>query len=466
VLSVSFQTLGCKLNQFETESLAEAFRHSGFSLSPPPGKGPVLVILNTCTVTSRAEQKARRCIRRALRDNPRSCLIVTGCYAQLDRDALKALEGESPDYAGRLFVAGGNMKGVLLDLPLFLREAGPGGADRLPGLLRDWMESRPVPDSPGADRFRFNPGSLSFHSRAFLKIQDGCDRRCSYCRVSLARGPAVSLPAETALARLRELEEAGYGETVITGVNISRWRDGGGRGGLPFLLRRILEGSRTIALRLSSLEPGAVTPELGEILSHPRIRPHFHLSVQSGSPLILEMMRRPYGPGETGRAAALLRSVKEDPFLACDIIAGFPGETGEEFEKTRLLCRDTGFAWIHAFPYSPRPGTEAYDFGKPVPEREAAGRVEALLSLAREGRRSYCGRWVGRTVAAVVQARDKKDPEYSGAVSDNYLRLKVKTGPGMAPGGTADCRITAPAEEGAAFDALAELVPAVSGAAD
>jgi threonylcarbamoyladenosine tRNA methylthiotransferase MtaB len=464
VLSVSFQTLGCKLNQFETESLAAAFRRSGFSLSPPPGEGPVLVILNTCTVTSKAEQKARRCIRQALRSNPRSCLIVTGCYAQLDRDVLKALEGESPDYAGRLFVAGGDMKGALLDLPVFLREADCGGAD-LPALLQDWTENLSVPKDPGSDRFRFNAGSFSFHSRAFLKIQDGCDRRCSYCRVSLARGPSVSLPAETALARLLQLEEAGYGEAVITGVNISQWRDGGdGSGGLSSLLQCLLEGSRAIALRLSSLEPEAVTPELGEILSHPRIRPHFHLSIQSGSPLILEMMRRPYGPGTVSRAAALLRSVKEDPFLACDIITGFPGETREEFEKTRRLCTDTGFAWIHAFPYSPRPGTEAYDFGKAVPEREAAGRVEVLLSLAREGRKSYCRRWMGRTVAAVVQGRDKKNPGYSGAVSDNYLRLKIKTGLDMVPGTAVDCRITAPAEEGAAFDALAELLPGAEAA--
>jgi threonylcarbamoyladenosine tRNA methylthiotransferase MtaB len=384
----------------------------------------------------------------------------------LDRDALKALERESPDYAGRLFVAGGDMKDALLDLPAFLRKAGRGGAD-LPVLLRDWIGNRSVPESSGRDRFRFNAGSFSFHSRAFLKIQDGCDRRCSYCRVSLARGPSISLPAETALARLLRLEEAGYGETVITGINISQWRDGkDGSGGLPSLLRRLLAGSRTIALRLSSLEPEAVTPELGEILSHPRIRPHFHLAVQSGSPLILEMMRRPYGPDTVNRAAALLRSVKEDPFLACDIITGFPGETEGEFEKTRRLCRDTGFAWVHAFPYSPRPGTEAYGFGKAVPEREAAGWVEVLLSLAREGRKRYCRRWMGRTVAAIVQARDKKDPGYSGAVSDNYLRLKIKTGPGMIPGRAVGCRMTAPAEEGAAFDALAELLPGVSGAAD
>jgi threonylcarbamoyladenosine tRNA methylthiotransferase MtaB len=463
VFSVSFQTLGCKLNQFETESLAEAFRRSGFSLSSPPGEGPALVILNTCTVTSKAEQKARRCIRQALRSNPRSCLIVTGCYAQLDRDVLKALEGESPDYTGRIFVAGGDMKGALLDLPAFLRDHG--GAE-LSALLRDWMEGRPPPEDPGADRFRFNVNSLSFHSRAFLKVQDGCDRRCSYCRVSLARGPSVSLPAETALARLLRLEEAGYGEAVITGVNISQWRDGSGGngpGGLPLLLRRLLAGSRSIALRLSSLEPEALTPELGEILSHPRIRSHFHLSIQSGSPLILRMMRRPYGPAAVDRAAALLRSVKEDPFLACDIITGFPGETGEEFEKTRRLCADTGFAWIHPFPYSPRPGTEAYGFGKAVPEREAVRRVEVLLSLAGEGRKNYCRRWVGRTVAAIVQGRDKKNPGYSGAVSDNYLRLKIKTGPNMVPGRAVACRITVPAEEGAGFDALAEPLPGISG---
>jgi threonylcarbamoyladenosine tRNA methylthiotransferase MtaB len=358
------------------------------------------------------------------------------------------------------------MKSALLDLPAFLREADRPGAD-LPALLRAWTEtrrSRPGPGGPGeeslgTDRFRFNAHSLSFHSRAFLKIQDGCDRRCSYCRVSLARGPSVSLPAETALARLLQLEEAGYGETVITGVNISQYAAGGR--GLPALLRRLLDGSRTIALRLSSLEPEAVTPELGEVLSHPRIRPHFHLSIQSGSPLILEMMRRPYGPDAVEGAAALLRSVKDDPFLACDVITGFPGETEGEFERTRRLCADTGFAWIHAFPYSRRPGTEAYGFGQAVPEREAVRRVETLIALAGEGRKSYCRRWLGRTVDAIVQAKDKKTPGYSGAVSDNYLRLKLKTGPDTVPGRAVRCRISAPAEESAGVDALAVLSGAV-----
>jgi threonylcarbamoyladenosine tRNA methylthiotransferase MtaB len=278
----------------------------------------------------------------------------------------------------------------------------------------------------------------------------------------------VSLSAEKALSGLKALEEHGYGEAVLTGVNISQYHGEGGRD-LGGLLEYLLAGSRSIRIRLSSLEPDRLTGSLARTLAHERIRPHFHLSVQSGSPLILGRMGRSYSPDEVEEAAAHLRDIKGDPFLACDIITGFPGETAAEFEKTYELCRRIGFAWIHAFPYSRRPGTAAWSFKPPVSEREAAERVSALLSLARQGRREYISRWIGKEVEAIVEGGDEKDAPFVQATSENYLKLLINftltytpQGEALAPGTLLRCRIKGLPDgwagpDGSRFDAAAEI---------
>ncbi|GHV63324.1 tRNA (N(6)-L-threonylcarbamoyladenosine(37)-C(2))-methylthiotransferase MtaB [Spirochaetia bacterium] len=503
--SFSIYTLGCKLNQLESEALADAFHREGFELLPWGTGGAYgrdcganrasfagLLVINTCTVTSMAEQKARRMIRKSLRENPGACLIVTGCYAQLEKAAIEGLDDGSAGNKGnpfppqplaprRLFVVPGDAKSALLELPRFLHDAAradgtiPAGPESEAGDLRSlieaWVRSREAGgagDEAGA--FRFVPGDFSSHSRGFLKIQDGCDRHCSYCRVTLARGPSVSLSAEKALTGLRGLEEQGYGEAVLTGVNIGQYHDQEGRD-LGGLLDYLLAGSNNIRIRLSSLEPDGLNGSLIRALAHPRLRPHFHLSIQSGSPLILGRMGRPYGPDEVEKAAALLRNIKTDPFLACDIITGFPGETTAEFEKTYELCRKIGFAWIHAFPYSRRPGTAAWSFKDPVSEREAAERVAALLRLAKQGRREYISRWIGKEVEAIVEGGDEKNALRVQATSENYLKLLIdvtppppSSPPGTvpAPGTLLRCRIRGlpGGEAGQAagrFDAAAEI---------
>ncbi|MDR2134842.1 MAG: radical SAM protein [Treponema sp.] len=486
--SFSVYTLGCKLNQLESEALADAFLREGFSRAPfspearpagegaadaaAPSGGPELLVINTCTVTSKAEQKARRVIRKALRDCPGASVIVTGCYARLDPGDIAALEagaaGDSPPGKRRLFVCG--EKKALLELPRRLRGADAAGlASLLDSLNRD--SAACSEDAAGENAFAFAPEYFSAHSRSFLKIQDGCDNHCTYCRARLARGKSVSLPAEKALAELRALERRGYREAVLTGLNITQYRDpllesgaaetGGVRrsGDLAGLLDFFLAGTRDIALRLSSLEPDEVKGGLARVLARPRIRPHFHLSVQSGSAPVLEKMGRPYTPADVEEAAALLRSLRDDPFLACDIITGFPGESGAEFEKTLNLCRSIGFAWIHAFPYSKRPGTPAFSFRPPAGGGESAHRVEILLKLARQGRSVYIRRWLGREVEALAEAEHEKTPGYCRGMSDNYLRLRIKCSEVPPPGAALRCRIleeAPPAENG--YDALAEAV--------
>ncbi|GHV79845.1 tRNA (N(6)-L-threonylcarbamoyladenosine(37)-C(2))-methylthiotransferase MtaB [Spirochaetia bacterium] len=456
-LRVAVQTLGCKLNQLESESIAEAFSREGFVLSSGDTLGPAdILVINTCTVTSKSEQKARRLIRKALKDRPDSCVIVTGCYAQLEAEAIAALE-DVPSPQRRLFVITGDRKTLLLDLPRFLRDQcrAPNSSS---GDLRQALERRlALSGDSSTDPFRFNVKDFSFHSRPFLKIQDGCDHACAYCRVSLARGPSVSLDTETLLSRLAALEAAGHGEAVLTGVNLNQYRGSGRFAGedLPALLMYLLANTRTIALRLSSLEPDGMTDAFFRVLAHRRIRPHFHLSVQSGSPLILEKMRRAYRPEAVLAAIHRLRSLRDDPFLACDIITGFPGETPGEFAKTYDLCRRADFAWIHAFPYSKRPGTEAFSFKDPVPEREAVNRVEALLGLARQGRAAYIRRWAGKTVEAIVEGGQ------GIALSENYLKLMLPLPGSIPPGTVLQCRIQGAADPGEIpaphFDAIAEI---------
>jgi threonylcarbamoyladenosine tRNA methylthiotransferase MtaB len=471
VFSIAVQTLGCKLNQLESESIAGAFNREGFTLVPREGGGADIFLVNTCTVTSKAEQKARRIIRKILRENPEACVIVTGCYAQVEAEAVAGLmdhEKEAPVYQKRLFVVPGSRKGSLLDLPKFLVES-EGTAGSPAGALERWTRGLDI--SSPQDRFRFNPEAFFSHSRAFLKIQDGCDNRCSYCRVTLARGPSVSLAAERVLSRLRALETAGFGEAVLTGINICQYRDG--VMDLRGLLEYLLGQTETIALRVSSVEPENITGDLVNVLGNPRIRPHFHLAIQSGSPRVLKKMGRTYSPESIEEGVARLRSVKGDPFFACDIITGFPGETGGEFEQTYELCRRLGFSWIHAFPYSPRPGTEAYHFTGPVSEREAISRVKALVDLARQGRRDYIGRWIGKKVDAIIEGtspdsgNNKKTTPYAAALSDNYLRLLLPSGelPPFLPGKVVSCRIRALGETGwelpgiSRFDAWGERLP-------
>jgi threonylcarbamoyladenosine tRNA methylthiotransferase MtaB len=352
--------------------------------------------------------------------------MVTGCYAQLDPAEIAALEDEAG--GGRLFVAGGGeaagaAKSALLELPEYLREALARSPDSaLPEMAAAWMTRRRGGEAAAHGAFSFKPEEYAFHSRGYLKIQDGCNKSCNYCRVRLARGPGVSLPKESALAALRDAEARGLHELMITGVNITQYRHD--NVDLAALLERLLEDTDTIALRLSSLEPEAVDERLAAVLAHPRIRPHFHLCVQSGSDSVLRAMGRAYTSQTVEQAAALLRGVKANPFLACDIIAGFPGESAADFEQTLALCAQTNFAWIHAFPYSKRPGTAAFSLKNPVCERDITRRVETLTQLAVQGRRNYAQFWLNRELSAVVE-KGRCSAGQCRAVSENYLKLMV-----------------------------------------
>ncbi len=435
-LRVAFGTLGCKLNQLESESLADAFRRVGARLVPLEDEAE-LFVLNTCTVTAKAERTARRLIRQALAANPAAVVLATGCYAELEAEALAAIDD-------RVLVLPGGAKAAILALAAHLKAAAPTEGFPAGGLfeaVRGWLDGRAAASAAGRDDpFAFEPEAFGAHSRPSLKVQDGCDRACAYCRVRLARGPSRSLPAELALERLQVLEAGGAAEVVLTGVNLSQYRDGGGD--FPGLLRFLLAGTRRVALRLSSYEPDRVDAAFLEVFSDPRLRPHAHLAIQSGSDAILRSMGRPYGRAEVLRAAASLRRVKGDPFLAADFIVGFPGETEADFAESLALAEEAGLAWIHAFPFSPRPGTAAWTMAPRVPDPVARARAGALATAARRGRLAYARRWGGREVEAVVERGGGTDPSWRRATSENYLKLRVLDLPDNLSRGTAfSCRL-------------------------
>jgi threonylcarbamoyladenosine tRNA methylthiotransferase MtaB len=422
LLSIAFQTLGCKLNQCETDSMAAAFANAGFSITACADQAALLVV-NTCAVTSKAEQKGRRAIRAALSRNPRCALLVTGCHAASDRAGLEVLDGR-PDKPAerRLFVLPYAGKGRIMELPRALAREGAGDQAALRRVLACFCGASDAGDA--ARGLWFDAGNAGLRSRYFLKIQDGCDNSCAYCLVRIARGPARSLPASEALERLRAAEAGGAAEAVLTGVNLCQWNEPPG-GRLPSLLRSLIAGTNRIAVRLSSLEPDVFTEDFFDAVENPRVRPHFHLSIQSGSPQILKKMGRLYEPEAVLRAISRLRSLKKDPFIACDMITGFPGETERDFLETLEFCRTAGFAQIHAFPFSRRRGTAAWDFTPRVPERVSGERVRILKNLALSCRKKYINLWTGREVGGICLSDSVMAAQTGMAevLSDNYLRL-------------------------------------------
>ncbi|MGM0431333.1 MAG: tRNA (N(6)-L-threonylcarbamoyladenosine(37)-C(2))-methylthiotransferase MtaB [Spirochaetota bacterium] len=405
---VSVYTLGCKLNQCESEGVADAFHQQGFEVVSPSEPADMYIV-NTCTVTSKAEQKARRMIRKFALSEGKPLVIVTGCYAQLEPEVLQQT-------AERIVVLPLDKKAALLTLPAHVARMLEAGTS-----LREAVEafmSADMTRSEALSPFAYEADTFMYHSRAFLKIEDGCDNTCSYCRVRLARGPAVSLAAEEVLQRCRQLEARGYREIVLTGVNITAYHSGGGS--LPELLELLLselgDGTR---LRLSSLEPDMITEELIAQCVDPRIQPHFHIPLQSASDRMLARVNRAYAIGEAGNMISRLRKAKDDPFLAADIITGLPGEQESDVLETYEFVSSLGFSHLHVFPYSPRPGTALYKSGNYVPESLRDKRAAAFRELSSQLYADYITRWSGKPVEVVIEG--SKAGNVRG-LSGNYLK--------------------------------------------
>jgi threonylcarbamoyladenosine tRNA methylthiotransferase MtaB len=419
----AFHTFGCRLNQLETEALADAFNHAGFEIVSHSREAMVYVI-NTCTVTSKSEQKARGLIRRISRDYPKSVVIVTGCYAQMEEDLIDSL-------GHNVFAVPLREKDLIQDFALYLMNRPKEEGDELLDDTQSWFRDNGRTVDSAEARFRFVPDDFTFHTRAYLKIQDGCDNSCAYCRVTLARGDSVSLGQDEVIKRVKVLEEKGFSEVTLTGVNIDSYLSG--EIGLAGLLEALLEATETIHFRLSSLDPDTFTPELAKVVSHKRVCPYFHLSVQSGSDKVLGEMNRRYGAEDVMRAVELLRQTKNNPFISADIIVGFPGESEVNFEETLTLMRSARFARAHVFPYSPRPGTPAFDRSDMVQESLITERTGRLRDMMSRSQKDYARSWEGKELD-VTWEKDQGD--FIVGLSGNYLTCRKPADGGASRG---DC---------------------------
>ena len=403
-MKVYIYTLGCRVNQCESEAIAESFAKRGHTVLDSHTEAD-LIIVNTCTVTSKAEQKARREIRLFAKTSP---VLVTGCYAQVNPKEIEAL-------ADNVVVLPLLRKPELLGLSAFLDEHGD--MDILTAIREFAKERR---EGYGS-LFDFAPSQFSYHSRSYLKIQDGCDNNCGFCRVHIARGPSRSLDADLVVKRALDIQDKGYHEIVLTGVNLTMY-DHTGRG-LGGLLEKLLAAvGPDMRFRLSSLEPDHIDDLLLEQLKDPRMQPYFHIPIQSAADKVIKRINRTYDSRHLEYVITRLREIKDDPFLACDIITGLPGEGDEEFEISRSFLERHGFALMHVFPFSPRPDTALYRAKDRVPENVRDDRALVLRELSAKLNAAYVGRQVGKEAEIILEGR--RLGHWHG-LTGNYMKLDV-----------------------------------------
>ena len=390
---VALDTVGCKLNQAETQLLARQFAQAGYRLVSA-ADGTDVYILNTCTVTHVADRKCRRLLRMARRRNPDALVVAIGCYAERAHQELAQIERVD-------LVLDNSEKLHLLRL---LEESG-----RL---------SRPLYGQTGSTIIR-----ADFRTRAFIKVHDGCNSFCSYCIVPIVRGREKSTPIDQVIAEVKHRIAEGYKEVVLTGTEIGSYNYEGV--GLRELLQHILTQTEVERLRLSSLQPQEISPELIGLWRDGRLCRHFHLSLQSGSDGVLSRMKRRYSVSDYQQAVALVRDMVPGVAITTDIIVGFPGETKAEFEESYNFCKQMEFARIHVFPYSPRQGTQAALMPDQVEERVKRERSQRMLALAKESAQNFRRQFLGKTMPVLWEKRSG-DGVWSG-LTDNYIKVFNKS---------------------------------------
>lgn len=400
-MKVAICTLGCKVNQYETQALEQELRHRGHTLTDFEETADIYVV-NTCSVTAVSDKKSRQMLRQAKRRNPAAVIAACGCYAQTHPEDVKKLDLD--------VIAGTNDRAHFVDL--------------LEHAAREKTHIVNVDDVWERREFEVLPaGGMVNRTRAMLKVEDGCVNFCTYCLIPYARGRVRSLPMEEAARQLRVLREEGYREIVVTGIEISSYgsdfKDGTS---LIDLLELIARGGGEMRIRLGSLEPRTITEEFcARAAKLKYLCPHFHLSMQSGCDATLKRMNRKYDTARFMESCELLRKYFDDPAITTDLITGFPEETEEEFAQTLDFIARVGFAEMHVFPYSIRPGTKAAEMRQvdmPVREERAA----RAAAVAKEMHEAYLTRCVGKTFPVLFE-RDRKDG--SAGHAPNYMEVSV-----------------------------------------
>ncbi|MBR6255234.1 MAG: tRNA (N(6)-L-threonylcarbamoyladenosine(37)-C(2))-methylthiotransferase MtaB [Clostridiales bacterium] len=423
-MKVAFHTLGCKVNHYETEAIKEAFVSRGAEVVGEEEFADVYII-NTCTVTNIADRKSRQFIRRAKRVNPDAIVAVTGCYAQVAADEV----AEMPEVD---LIVGNGRKSEICGLVMQkLQEAEEPGGRRADVLVLPREELNFYEDMG-----RIEAGSDGM-TRAYIKIQDGCDRFCSYCLIPYARGPVRSRPAEDIVEEVRALVEAGHREIVLTGINTALYgTEKGAECSLSQLLTMLDEleapEGNDFRIRLSSLEPTVVDKDnVEEIIRHRRLCHHLHLSVQNGSDAVLKSMNRHYTRTEYLDIVKALRDYDPDFGITTDIIVGFPGETGDDFKDTLDIVKEAFFGKTHVFRYSPRRGTAGARLRGAVPEAVKKERAGILEETAEEVARCFRNSIIGKEQTVLIE---EEEDGYMTGYTGNYIKVYVRASGAPVPG--------------------------------
>ena len=403
-MKIAFYTLGCKVNQYETQALEQLVTQRGHTVVPFEGEADAYII-NTCTVTAVSDKKSRQVIRRARKAAPDAVIAVCGCYPQTHP---------------------ADMEDLSIDLV-----SGTGDRVGFVELLeKTYAERTPITNMDNAMERRvfevLPAGGLEGRTRAMMKVEDGCVNFCTYCIIPFARGPVRSLPLDEAVKQAKELSAEGYRELVLTGIEISSWgkefKDGTT---IIDLIEAVCHAAPDCRVRLGSLEPRTITEDFCKRAAKlDNLCPHFHLSMQSGCSAVLKRMNRRYDADRFYESVSLLRQYLDDPGITTDLIVGFPGETEEEFQETLAFIRKCGFSAMHIFPYSRRPGTPAAKMPDQIHNAVKEERAHRAAQVAQEMEHEYLSRWVGKTVPVLFE--EERDGHWRGYTT-RYNEVEIET---------------------------------------
>lgn len=404
----AFYTLGCKVNQYETEAMIESFENAGYETVEYNEYADVYII-NTCTVTNMGDRKSRQIIRRALDINPDAFVAVVGCYSQI-------APKEVLDIPGVSLVVGTNERNRIVELVEYAMEK-----DEKLNLVNEIMEVREFEE--------MSIRNYKSRTRAFLKIQEGCDQYCTYCIIPYARGHIRSRRPESIIAEVKELAESGFREVVLTGIHVASYGKDLGGTSLIDIIEKVHGVDGIQRIRMSSVDPNVMTDEfIGRLKNLPKICRHFHLSLQSGCDATLKRMNRKYTTEEYKRVVGKLREAFADVAITTDLIVGFPGETEEEFQETAAFIDEISFSGMHVFKYSPRKGTPASKFKDQVKPQVKDARSRIITEIARKNEEKFKKSFIGKSMKVLYeQPIDEKHSLYEG-LTDNYIRVVSESG--------------------------------------
>lgn len=409
----ALHNLGCKVNAYETEAMQEILEKNGYEIVPFHDKADVYVI-NTCTVTNMADRKSRQMIHRARKKNPDAVIVAAGCYVQAQEDNLEE---------GIDIVIGNNKKQELAGiLEHYWQERENGGS-------RENAAQKEILDIGHTSEYEeLHLTRTGEHTRAYIKVQDGCNQFCSYCIIPYTRGRVRSRKREDVVAEVTELAQRGYKEVVLTGIHLSSYGMDQ-EDSLLNLIKSVHEVEGIQRIRLGSLEPRIITEEFAETLAGlSKICPHFHLSLQSGCDETLKRMNRKYTSEEYYEKCCLLRKYFKDPALTTDVIVGFPGETEEEFAKSKAFIDQVNFYETHIFKYSPRKGTKAAVMDGQIPEQVKAERSNELIQLSQKKQEAFEERLIGTCQEVLMEeAVELEDGIYQVGHTREYVKVGQKT---------------------------------------